>query len=177
MSAAVFDAQADLLQELVAASTTFQTLTGESTVAATKKHTALAEAMDEDEDESNQPQKLAYPRAIVADGGIVSLKRISISDSVGSGSLFLSFEIEIPAGYRTMATKRAWFVGKVSAIVQEMLAASISRATPSGYSTSHLQIIEMNRVNGPGEYGQNEVEPNDDGSPRFIWAMEFEVTY
>lgn len=178
MSAAAFDGQADLLQELVAASATFQTLTGESTVAATKKHVALAEAEDEDPDESTQPQRLDYPRAIVSDGGIVEIESVSMSDSRGSGSLFLSFEFEIPIGSRsTMAIKRAWFVTKVSAVIQEMWVVSKSRATPTGYSTSHLQILRTTRVNGPGEIPQDAVEPNEDGSPRFIWVMEFEVTY
>jgi hypothetical protein len=178
MSATSHDGQADLLQELVAASATFRTLTGESTVAAAKKHVALAEAQDEDDDESSQPQKLDYPRAIVSDGGIVDIESTSFSDTRGTGSLFLSFEFEVPKANRgSMATKRTWFVTKVSTIIEEMWTVSKSRATPSGYSTSHLQLLRTTRVNGPGEYGQDEVEPHEDGSPRFIWAMEYEVTY
>ena len=180
MSATSFDTQADLLQELVSASSTFQTLCGESTVAATKKHTALAQAEDEDDDESNTPQKLGYPRAIVADGGIVDIESISMSDCRGTGSLFLSFEFEIPKASRTsMAVKRAWFVTKVSAIIQEMWTTSKSRATPSGYTTSHLQLLRTTRVNGPGEYPQDVVDQGDENTtpPGPIWAMEFEVTY
>ena len=169
----IFNGQADLLAELVAASSTFQTLTGTASVAAAKVFVKIAEAFDET---MGSDTVLAYPRAIIADGGIVSRRKVDIGQMSGRGSLFLSFEIEIPTGNQTtILTQRTYFLDRVSAIISEMEVVSMSRATPSGYSTSHLQMQEINRVNGPGYVPIDEREQTGTYAP--LWVMEFEIIY
>ena len=170
----IFNGQADLLAELVAASATWQTLTGTATVAAAKAFVKIAAAFDETQG-SDTAQ--AIPRAIIADGGIISRKKVSIGQYEGSGGLFLSFEIGIPsASQTTLLTRRTYFLDRISAIISEMEVISASRAAPSGYSTSHIQIKEIHRVNGPGEYEIAQKEQNSDTYVP-VWAIEFEITY
>ena len=172
-----FSPQADLLAVLVASSATFQAIVSAGTVAEARASVAIPVAFDE---EQGDDQPLAYPRAIITDGGVINRKAVGVGARSGTGSLFLAFEVTIPQESQgTVYARRAYFMAKVSAIIQEMEAVSDSRATPSGYTTSHLQIKEINRVNGPGEIPIDEREqPADDENPLDpLWVIEFEVTY
>jgi hypothetical protein len=169
----VFDGQSDLLATLVASSTTFRTLVNESTVALAKNHIGIFEAEDET---TATETAIAYPRAIIADGGIVERELVGTATRKGSGSLFLAFEFEAPSDKTTVLLQRTWFVGQVSTIIREMEVVSDSRATPSGYSTSHLLVRKIRRSAGPLIVPQSDREQTTTAL-RPLWAMEFEVEY
>jgi hypothetical protein len=98
---------------------------------------------------------------------------------MGAGSLFLSFEFETPTDKITTKAQRAWFLEKTSAIMREAEVIADSRATPSGYSTSHLQFRKYKRTFGPNYIQPSEREqPEDTENPlRVLWVMEFEIEY
>jgi hypothetical protein len=170
----VFDGQADLLATLIASSATFQTLTGTATVAAAKAKIGIHEAFD---DTIGSDAAITYPRAIVADGGIVERELVGTANRKGTGSLFLSFEFESPADKTTILLQRTWFVGQVSTIMREAEVISDSRATPSGYTSTHILIRRYRRTFGPQVVLQCDRDQTTNDSGRNLWAMEFEIEY
>lgn len=171
-----FDGQADLLATLYASTATFQSVTGTNTVPTAKAKIAIHEALDEGDETA---PKIPYPRAIIADGGVIERARVGTGTWMGAGSLFLSFEFEAPTDKITTNAQRAWFLEKTSAIMREAEVIADSRVTPSGYSTSHLHIRKYRRTYGP-QYIQPSMreQPEDTANPlRVLWAIEFEVEY
>lgn len=171
-----FDGQADLLATLIASTAQFQTVTGTATVDAAKAKIALHEAKDKT---TAAELRLTYPRAIVGDGGPIERVRVGTGTWQGTGSLFLGFEFEAPADKTTTRSQRAWFLEKVSSIMRQAEVIADSRATPTGYSTSHLHIRGYKRVAGP-----HYVQPSERAQPsdtqnllRVLWVIEFEVMY
>jgi hypothetical protein len=158
-----FDAQADLMRVLIASCSTFQTVTGLSTVALAKARVAEHQALDEEDEAS---PIVEYPRCIgTATWG-------------GTGSLLLVFQFEAPSDKASTLAQREWFVGKVSAIMREAEVIAASRATPSGYDTSHLHIKAYRRTAGPYALPPRLVDQDAEDVPvRPLWEMEFEVEY
>lgn len=171
-----FDGQADLLATLIASTATFQSVTGTSTVPAAKNKVGLHEALDEDDETAPQ---ILYPRAIIADGGIIERMRVGTGTWMGSGSMFLSFEFEAPTDKTTTKAQRAWFLEKTSAIMREAEVIADSRATPTGYTTSHLHIRKYKRTAGPSyiQVSEREQPPDTDNPLRVLWAIEVEIEY
>lgn len=171
-----FDGQADLLATLIASSATFRTLTATSTVAAAKDRIAIHEAEDED---SSTEKQMPYPRAVISDGGLIERENVGTGTWKGTGSLFLAFEFEAPPSKQSVKQQRAWFVGQVSSIMRESEVVSDSRATPSGYTTTHLVVRRYRRTAGPLVVLPSDRE-HDDASQaqlRPLWAVEFEIEY
>ena len=171
-----FDGQADLLATLIASTATFQSVTGMSTVATAKERIALPEALDDDTAEAHA---VPYPRAIITDGSLIERRSAATGTWRGTGSLFLAFEFEAPPDKRTELTQRAWFLNKVSTLLREAEVISDSRATPSGYSSTHLVLRSYRRVAGPFVVAPARREQPDDSEAelRPLWAIEFEVEY
>ncbi len=174
-----FDGQADLLATLIASCATFQSVVGASgatAVTQAKDKIGLHEALDEDDETA---AAINYPRAIIADGGVISRMRVGTGTWMGTGSLFLSFEFEAPTDKQTTKSQRTWFLEKTSAIMREAEVIADSRAAPTGYSTSHLHIRQYKRTFGPNYIQPGEREqPEDTQNPlRVLWVMEFEIEY
>lgn len=167
-----FDGQMDLLATLIASTAKFQSLTGTATVAAAKERIGSHEAAD-------GPDGVPLPRAIIADGGTVERIKTSTGSWRGSGSLFLTFEASAPSDKKTVEQQREWFVAAVSTLMRQAEVIADSRATPSGYSSSHLMIRQYRRTNGPHYYQPAIIEaPEDTQNPVLpVWVMEFEVEY
>lgn len=167
-----FDGQMDLLATLIASTAQFQTITATSTVALAKDRIGYHEAADGD-------APIKYPRAVISDGGVIERVKTSTGSWRGTGSLFLSFEFPAPTTKTTVELQREWFLSQVSTIMRQAEVIGDSRATPSGYSNSHLMIRAYRRLNGPfalqpserdlGEETENELQP--------LWVVEFEVEY
>lgn len=172
----VFDGQSDLLRTLIASCATFQTVTGQSTVAAAKTRCVAHEALDETNESATA---VPYPRAIVADGGVIERDCVGTSTWRGVGSLWLVFQFAAPADKTTTLAQREWFTTKTSTIMREAEVIADSRATPSGYSTSHLRIRRYRRTTGP-QYVQpiEREQPDETANPLGpLWEIEFEVEY
>jgi hypothetical protein len=170
-----FDAQADLMRVLIASCSTFQTVTGLSTVALAKARVAEHQALDEEDEAS---PIVEYPRCIVADGGVIERRVMGTATWGGTGSLLLVFQFEAPSDKASTLAQREWFVGKVSAIMREAEVIAASRATPSGYDTSHLHIKAYRRTAGPYALPPRLVDQDAEDVPvRPLWEMEFEVEY
>lgn len=171
-----FDGQADLLATLVASCATYQSVTGTSTVLSAKNTIGIHEALDETDETA---PKIVYPRAVIADGGIISRLRVGTGTWMGTGSLFLSFEFEAPTDKVTTKAQRAWFLEKTSAIMREAEVIADSRATPTGYTTSHLHIRAYKRTFGPNYIQPSDREQPEDttNQPRVLWVIEFEIEY
>ena len=167
-----FDGQMDLLATLIASTAEFQSTTSASTVALAKDRIGYHESADEE-------NPIKYPRATIADGGVIERVKTSTGSWRGTGSLFLSFEFPAPTNKVTVEQQREWFLTKVSTIMRQAEVIGDSRATPTGYSTSHLMIRSYRRLNGPFALQPSERDlPEDTDSPlRPLWAIEFEVEY
>lgn len=126
-----------MLEVLLAHSSTFQALTGAANAAAALAFIRQSQAEDRGAD------ALDYPRAIVE-----AVEESSEQAGTGTrrrrGALLLSFEAEVPPAHDdTVELQRTWFLDQVRSIQADMEAISDSRATPSGYTHSHLQIKQM----------------------------------
>jgi hypothetical protein len=175
-----FDGQADLLATLIASCAEFQSVVGASgatAVTQAKDKIAIHEALDKD---TPLAPRITYPRAIIADGGVIERQMVGTAIPLsGTGSLYLGFEFEAPADKTTTKSQRAWFLSKVSTIMREAEVLVTSRATPAGYSTSHLQIRSYKRTAGPMYVQPSErAQPtHTDNRLRVLWVIEFEVIY
>jgi hypothetical protein len=171
---AIFDGQADLLATLFASTATFQSITGTTTVAAAKARIGLHQSADEG------VTNIAYPRITIFEGGTVESEKAGTGVWRGRGSLFALFEIEIPAASAvSVQTQRACITSKISAIIREAQVIADSRATPTGYTTSHLQVRRFVRTSGPDFVRQIDREQNapGDAAPQPLWEMEWEIEY
>ena len=167
----IFAGQADLLAELFAATAKWKTITQTTTAADAKRKIAIHEAEDR-----GQP-KLSYPRIVIYDGGTIERNKLATSTWGGRGSLIATFEIELTKTHGlTAAAQRATFSQLISDLWREAEVISDSRAAPSGYSTSHLQITTYRRSEGPQYVPPTERGPQD-GVLKTLWQMEFEVEY
>lgn len=170
----IFGGQADLLATLFAYTATFKALVGVTTVDAAKTRIGLHQSDDEGCD------RIEYPRITIFEGGTLASEKVGTSSWRGTGSLFALFEIEVPTTFATsIPAQRSYFTAKVSAIIREAQVIADSRATPSGYSTSHLQIRRFSRVEGPGYVPAVKREQNAPGvaPDQPLWQMEFEIEY
>lgn len=124
----------EMLEVLLAHSSTFQTLVGAANAAAALAYIRQVQAED------TGAAELVYPRAIVSEIEEES-ELVGTATWRRRGALLLSLEAEIPAASDdTVEMQRDWFLERVRNIQSEMETASASRATPSGYSHSHLQV-------------------------------------
>ena len=170
----IFDGQADLLATLIASTALFQALTETVEVAAAKLKIGLHESADEGAGE------ITFPRATIYEGGPVERQKIGTGVWRGSGSLFLLFEIEVPlANATSLQAQREYFVTKVATIMRQAEVIADSRATPTGYSTSHLQMKRYTKSSGPDYVLASKREKKSPaGTPDLtLWQMEFEVEY
>lgn len=132
------DYQADLLKVLIASTATFQSVTGTATVAAAKNRIVIGEATDEGHDDSDPQKPLKFPRAVITRAA-KSTALVGTATYARGGELLVLFQFRAPIA-NTITEQEAWFSAVTDDIEEEAMTISVSRATPSGYSTSHLQI-------------------------------------
>lgn len=132
------DYQADLLKVLIASTATFQSVTGTGSVAAARARIIIGEATDEGHDDSDPQKPMRFPRAIITRAG-KSTTVVGTGTYSRGGELLVLFQFRAPIA-NTIAEQEAWFTAVTHDIEDEAMTISVSRATPSGYSTSHLQI-------------------------------------
>lgn len=167
----IFDEQADLLAELFAATATWQTITRTSTAADAKRKIGIHEV------ENQGQRKLDYPRIVIYDGGTIEREKLATATWGGRGSLIATFEIELTKTHGLRAEEqRSHFVTLLSDLWREAEVISDSRAAPSGYSVSHLQVRRYRRTEGPHYVAPTEVAVQQ-GVLKTLWQMEFEVEY
>ncbi len=171
------DVQADLLAALIASTATFQSVTNTASMASARVRIAIGEATDEGHDDSDGQTPLDLPRAVVTRAS----ERTSVVGTAtyaGSGELLVLFEFRAPGSKVTQNEQEAWFTAATSDIVREAFTLSVSRASPTGYSTSHLQIrsAEMSDVSYLRP-GLDQQPDENETRPRLRWQREWRVEY
>ena len=171
------DVQADLLAALIASTATFQSVTGTASMAAARVRIAVGEATDDGHEDSDGQTPLDLPRAVVTRSS-KSVSVVGTATFAGTGELLVLFEFRAPGSKATQNEQEAWFTAATDDIVSEGMTLSVSRASPSGYSTSHLQIrsSDLSDVSylRPGLDQQPE---ENETRPRLRWQREWRVSY
>lgn len=171
------DYQADLLAVLIASTATFQSVTGTATAAAAKKCIAIGDATDFGHDDADGQKPLRYPRAVITRSR-KSRSLVGTATYAATGELLVLFEFRPPQEHATQNQQEAWFTAATDDIADEAWTLSVSRATPSGYSTSHLQIrnADMSDINYTHPRADDLPDDNEpDKQPLFDreWRVEY----
>jgi hypothetical protein len=161
--------QAEMLEVLLASTALWQTLCGVATVPLARAFVHREEALE----------TASYPRAIVVEGPSW-LAATGTGQHAGGGQLWLTlgFSVDTTA-HATRQARRAWVRDQVITLRQQMLALAQSRATPAGYSVSHLAVRRITLEIPPRELAISEqpVDVAGDLPQRVIWAAEMSVEY
>jgi hypothetical protein len=146
--------QPQRLAYLLASSATWKTLCSVSTDADALKyiHVRLA-------NEGDGSYAALRPRAIcsVQDADHFSRRKTGRDAWSAEGTLTMSIELDIPGTYAAKSEDaHNWFMNQVGAIISE-LETNAGKGEPVTGET-HLNVTSFNRVDGPWEYSEDEVE-------------------
>lgn len=159
-----------MLEVLLASSATWQSITNTASVADAREFIHLGEG-DND---------AKYPRAVIGDLSLTSTA-VATGQSSGRGRLYLAFYIKVDIStYRTREARRAWVRSKLGDIRQEMEVVSFSRATPAGYSISHLVLRSIDQMFIPPyerPARDSDIDSDSDIPTHAVWQSEWEVEY
>lgn len=160
---------------LLAYSSTWQALVGAATPNEALEFIQQYQAEDRGEDIA------PYPRAIVQESEESRGVKGTASKAGGSGALLVSIECEVPdAHVASVSAQRAWFVDQIRNIQNDMLVTSISRATPTGYTHSHLQVREISWAVEPFLLpiaDRQDLDVEDDTPLAPLWLVQLRVEY
>jgi hypothetical protein len=163
--------QEEMCRVLLAYSSTWQDLLG----AASPDEALLKTKAYQAEDAGDEP--VTYPRAIIE----AIEKERKTGSFGGRGALLISFEIEPPDDQcDSVETQRKWVVDTLNAIDDEIRTISYSRATPTGYDTSHLYLrstawsVEPFRV---PDSEREDIDPESQTPPKPLWAHQLRIEY
>jgi hypothetical protein len=120
---------AEMLEVLLAYTANWQTLTSTASP-------ALARAFVHQYECDNTAN---YPRATVLRDRD-HLEPDGFNQTRGGGSLGLRIDLVVSALLTTRKLRDAWVHQQIRTLVKEMLALSVGRSTPSGYSVTHLVV-------------------------------------
>jgi hypothetical protein len=161
----------EMLEVLLASSARFRTLVGAADVAAALAFIRQFQAED------TGAAELVYPRAIISEEEEES-ELVGTATWRRRGALLLALEVQ--ATQATVELQRAWFVALVRAIQSEMETVSASRATPTGYTHSHLVVRRFSWAVPPFLVAQCDREDIDDEAeelPDPLWACQWRVEW
>lgn len=166
--------QGEMLAVLLATTAAWQALTGTGTVAAALAFTHQFQAEDAG------AQLAPYPRAVISE--TEEERRIHATASfTGGGAMLLGIEALVPDAQATsVQTERDWFVDQIRTLREQMLVLSASRATPAGYTHSHLQVRNIGWAVEPFRVDIEEREDQELATTtarKPLWAVQFRVEY
>ncbi len=161
--------QYDRLAKLVAASPTFQALVGA---------TGLAQALERVHFPAADEATACWPRAVITPSSDWRKKRNGVGTFSGSGGLYLTFDLLVPDGEEATTDKLQleYVLTQLDAVTDEMLALARTDTGIVGDTQSHLNLNELELVDGPWQDAPDERPPPDSEAgevARPRWWMQF----
>lgn len=165
--------QAYLLKWLVASTSTFKDVVGavETHEAAAHCHYPAGNVIEE----GHSP-----PWALISDESEHSRDREGLTFNTTTGSILLGFDFYIPADMQTEEERHSWFSSKVGAIIKEMEDLVTSRVDGPVTGETHLNMTNIQRVQGPFEIDTDEFVIEDpEGFPehKILYHIRFQLQY